>query len=100
MPLTDASLTIAITLGGLALGAAIVWALVSVRRPRYRGPFAEPYAGFQAGARAHADTGEFLQLECEGHCPGATAHEVTSVQGATCVLCATHRALPDFVDEA
>lgn len=103
MTLTDTGSTIAVSLLGLALGVAIIAVLVSLRRRRYRGPFADPYAGFRTGARTERG-GEFLQLECEGHCPGTTAHQITEdevsgSQGATCVLCGTARPVP-VPDEA
>ncbi|WP_086746174.1 MULTISPECIES: hypothetical protein [Actinomycetes] len=88
-----ASMTIAVCLLGGALAAAFIAGLRSLRRRRYQGPASEPYAGFQSGA--HTGTGEFLQLECQGHCPGSTAHEVDGDGGATCVLCgATRSATP------
>ncbi|MDX3170076.1 hypothetical protein PV516_40660 [Streptomyces scabiei] len=96
---TDASVQIVDVLLGLAAGVAVIAALAMLQRHRYQGPPPEePYAGFQAGAR-DAGTGEFVQLECEGYCPGRTAHEITGDGGATCVLCGTHRALPDVVDD-
>ncbi|MEH0623502.1 hypothetical protein QBA57_39815 [Streptomyces scabiei] len=96
---TDPSMQIATVLLGLAVGVAVMAALAGLQRHRYQGPASEePYAGFQAGARTDPG-GEFPQLECEGHCPGSTAHEITGDGGATCVLCGTHRALPDAVDD-
>jgi hypothetical protein len=99
--LNDASLHIAAALLGAAVLAAATTALRSLRRRRYQGgPACEPYAGFQTGAHdSTGGTGEFVQLECEGHCPGTTAHEITGDGRATCVLCVTHRALPTAVDD-
>lgn len=99
---TDPSLFIAAVLGCTA-AAVMIGALIFARHARYQGPDPEPYAGFRTGAR-RTGTGEFLQMECEGHCPGVTAHEITGDEDATCVLCGTHRSvLPDFAqadDEA
>jgi hypothetical protein len=82
---TDPSVQIVNVLLGLAVGVAVIAALSILRRHRYqRPPSEEPYAGFQSGAR-DAGTGEFVQLECEGHCPGRKAHEITGDGGATCV---------------
>lgn len=93
MTLIDASLQIAATLAGGAFAVAFIAALCIARgRRRYQGPAPEPYAGFRTGA--HAGTGEFLQLACEGHCPGTTAHEITGDEGATCVLCGDTRTVP------
>ncbi|MCC9712045.1 hypothetical protein E4N62_46690 [Streptomyces sp. MNU76] len=91
----DASLFIAVLLGCIA-AAVLIGSLIFARHARYQGRTPEPYAGFRTGAR-HTGTGEFLQLACEGHCPGTTAHEITGDEDATCVLCGTHRStLPDF----
>lgn len=99
---TDPSLFIVVVLG-CAAAAVLIGALVFARRARYQGPCAEPYAGFQDGARTEAG-GEFLRLDCEGHCPGTTTHQITGDAEATCCLCGTHRStLPDFAtvdDEA
>lgn len=91
MTLTDTGSHIAVGLLGLALGVACIAVLVSLRRRRYRGPFADPYAGFREAAHTGS---EFLQLECKGHCPGDTAHE-THGDEATRVLCATTRRIPE-----
>lgn len=87
MTLTDTSVHIAAALLGAAAAVAFIAALVALRRSRYQGPFAEPYAGFRTG------TGEFPRLACEGHCDGTTAHEVAGDE-ATCVLCGTTRQVP------
>ena len=89
MTLTDTGSHIAVGLLGLALGVACIAVLVSLRRRRYRGPFADPYAGF----REAAHTGKRLHLECEGHCDGDSAHG-THGDEATCVLCGTTRRIP------
>lgn len=91
MTLNDPSLFIAVVLG-CGAAAVLIGALIAARHARYRAPVSEPYAGFREAAHSGV---EFLELECEGLCPGATAHEVTGSQGATCVLCGTHRVLPD-----
>lgn len=102
MTLTDTAMQIAGGLLGAALAVAFIVALHGLRRRRYQGPFSEPYAGFQTGA--HAEAGEQMWLECEGHCDGTTTHESNGDESATCVLCGTARsALPDFAaidDEA
>lgn len=91
MTLTDTGSNIAVVLLGLALGLAIIAVLVSVRgRRRYQGPDPEPYTGFREAAHAG---GKRLQLECEGHCDGDSAHE-THGDEATCVLCGTTRLVP------
>jgi hypothetical protein len=85
--------TDAMYIGAFLAGCSIGGALILARgRSRYQGPASEPYGGFQTGA--HTGTGEFLQLDCEGHCPGTTKHEVTGDEGATCVLCGTARPIP------
>ncbi|WP_200302276.1 hypothetical protein [Streptomyces adelaidensis] len=78
--------------------AVLTPVLVTLRHmgvPSY--PADASYAGF------HDDPARVL-LDCEGHCPGTTAHEITGDEVATCVLCGTHRStLPDFAqadDEA
>lgn len=91
MTLTDVSLHIAAVLAGAAFVGLIITGRL-IARSRYQPRASEPYAGFQTAA--HTDTGEFLQLACEGHCPGTTAHEVTGDDGATCVLCSTPRRIP------
>ncbi|MEH0426600.1 hypothetical protein QBB34_09755 [Streptomyces stelliscabiei] len=94
MTLTDASLHIAVFLGGMAIAAAVIWALKTVRRVY---PAQDIYAGFQAGARG----GARLQLRCEGdHCIGDTEHEADGDGGATCVLCGTTRPAPLASDQA
>lgn len=92
MTLIDTSAGIAAALLGLALAGAFIAVLVGVRGSRYQGPDSEPYTGFREAAHTG---GEFLQLECKGHCPGATAHETDGGDEATCVLCGTTRRIPE-----
>ncbi|MEV4858955.1 hypothetical protein [Streptomyces ossamyceticus] len=88
---------------GLAVGVAVIAALTALRRRgRYQGPDPEPYAGFRQG-NGRVGGGRLVVLPCEGHCPGDSTHETDGDDGATCVLCGTHRsALPGraVVDEA
>jgi hypothetical protein len=87
----DTGAHIAAFLLGAAAVAAFIAALVRLRRRGYQGPAPEPYAGFREAAHTGV---EFLELECQGHCPGATAHE-TAGDEATCVLCGTTRRIPE-----
>jgi hypothetical protein len=84
------SLGIAIVLLGLALGGVVITALIALRRARYRGQDAGPYAGFR-DANGRVDNGHLVRLPCEGHCPGSTTHETDGAGGATCRLCGTPR---------
>jgi hypothetical protein len=89
--LTDASMHIGAFLAGCAIGAAVIRALILARRRRYQGPASDPYAGFRTGAYVAEQL--LLLLDCEGHCDGATAHEVEG-DDATCVLCGATRQIP------
>lgn len=92
MTIIDTGAHIAAFLLGAAAAAAFIATLVRLRRRRYQGPHTEPYAGFREAAHTSV---EFLELECQGHCPGATAHETDGGDEATCVLCGTTRRIPE-----
>lgn len=88
--LTDASMHIGAFLAGCSIGAAVIRALILARR-RSQASASDPYAGFRA--RAYVAEQLLLLMDCEGHCDGATAHEVEG-DDATCVLCGTARQIP------